>query len=189
MAIVIAPRSPFFYCMNPKCPDHEVLGKANLTKFGPGGASNQVPILKCRTCGSRFSIRKGTALENCQLPTSTAFKVLDLLTEGLSAREVARRTAVDKNTVCRLAQKARGFAERVGRTWPAPAVMQTLDLWRSMHKPTSSREWATLAFMMPFAMGAAFWAVRPPKWWRSPDVIPAEPKAETAFTAVSDSQT
>ena len=37
--------------------------------------------------------------------------------------------------------------------------------------------------MMPFAMGAAFWAVRPPKWWKSPEVIPAEPKAETEFTA------
>ncbi|MHC4916575.1 MAG: transposase, partial [Planctomycetota bacterium] len=168
--VLVGPRAEFFHCANPKCPDHDVLGGNNLTTFGAGGTEGWIPVLKCRTCGERFSVRKGTVLENCQVPVAIAFEALDLLTTGFSGKQVCEETGLHWKTVARLTRKTRAFAREAKRAWPAPSQRQTVELWHSLHKPLSGWEWAYLAFAMPFGMGSAFWAVRPPAWWASSQV-------------------
>ena len=61
-----------FCCQNSDCADYGLRRKGNLRicfHYGPG---KQRRMLACRTCQSRFSERKGTALFDSRLPHEQA---------------------------------------------------------------------------------------------------------------------
>ncbi len=65
-----------FCCLNSECPDHGVRGGGNLSVCGHYGKATAIRFLRCRTCGDRFSERKGTPLFRSHLPPEKADAVL-----------------------------------------------------------------------------------------------------------------
>ena len=95
-----------FCCQNPDCPDYGLRRKGNLRicfRYGPGKHKR---MLACRTCQTRFSERKGSALFGTRLPHDQALDVFQHLQDGCGVRQTARLTGVDKDTVVRYALKA-----------------------------------------------------------------------------------
>src|SRR5947209_6949845 len=66
-----------FCCLNTSCPEYGQRGGTNLVVRGHLGARGQIRILRCRTCGTRFSERKGTPLYRSHLPAEEAVAILE----------------------------------------------------------------------------------------------------------------
>ena len=95
-----------FCCLNSDCPDHGKRVHGNLTvtsRYGPDKARR---MLRCRTCKTRFSERKGTPLFDARLPPGTVESVLEHVAEGGRPpdREGFRKVAPD--TVARYSRLA-----------------------------------------------------------------------------------
>ena len=98
-----------FCCLNEECPDYGKRGHGNLTvpmRYGRHGRR----LLRCRTCTTRFSERKGTPLFDSRLPPERALAVLEHLAEGCGIRQTGRLVGVNPNTVVRYALQAGGHA-------------------------------------------------------------------------------
>ncbi|WP_206352491.1 IS1 family transposase [Tautonia rosea] len=95
-----------FCCLNSDCPDHGKRGAGNLTvtgRYGPGKARR---MLRCRTCKSRFSERKGTPLFDARLAPEKIESVLEHVAEGCGVRQTGRLCRVAPNTVARYSRLA-----------------------------------------------------------------------------------
>jgi LacI family transcriptional regulator len=95
-----------FCCLNPDCPDQGKRGHGNLTvtsRYGPGKTRR---MLRCRTCKTRFSERKGTPLFDARLPAEKVTAVLAHVAEGIGTRKTARLTRVHPDTVARYTRRA-----------------------------------------------------------------------------------
>lgn len=95
-----------FFCQNLECVDWGKRDAGNLRQHGWSSKRQQIRLLYCRSCGSYFSERKGTALEDSRLPQQKAESVLEHIQEGCGVRQSARLVKVNKNTVSRLTLKA-----------------------------------------------------------------------------------
>ena len=100
-------------CQNPKCPDHGIRGKGNLSFRGWSGEGRRIRMVYCHTCGAHFSERKGTVLEQARLPHEKAVAVLDHLRQGCGTRATSRLVDVNKDTVTRYLRLAGAHAERL----------------------------------------------------------------------------
>ena len=101
-----------FCCLNPDCPDAGRRGHGNLTvsdRYGP----HRRRLLRCRTCKSRFSERKGTPLFDTRLPADKAVAVLRHLADGCGVRQTSRLVGVNRNTVLRFCLQAGGHARQL----------------------------------------------------------------------------
>ena len=90
-----------FCCQNNECSDYGKRGKGNLTVCMTFGKNDDIRLLYCRTCRSRFSERKGTALFKSRLPQGKVESILQHIQEGCGVRKTARLTGVNKDTVVR----------------------------------------------------------------------------------------
>ena len=93
-----------FCCQNIHCPDYLKLGKDNLrveTRYGKQGNRR---LLFCRTCGKRFSERKGGPLFKAQLSDEKIALLTRYLGNCKGVREIARLVGVNRNTVVRYAR-------------------------------------------------------------------------------------
>ena len=100
-----------FCCLNSRCPDHGVRGGENLSVAGRYGKVASIRFLRCRSCGERFSERKGTPLFRSHLTKDKATAVFEHLQEGCGVRQTARLVGVNKDTVTRLALLAGKHAQ------------------------------------------------------------------------------
>jgi transposase-like protein len=94
-----------FCCLNPHCPDHGKRDHGNLTvpmRYG----SNRCRLLRCATCKTRFSERKGTPLFDARLPADKVVSVLAHVADGVGTRKTARLTGVHPDTVTRYIRRA-----------------------------------------------------------------------------------
>ena len=112
------PKTPYktddlsnFCCQNPDCPDYGKRNQNNLTVCGIYGA-HEHRLLRCRTCRSRFSERKGTVLFNSKIDSNQAVSVLEHLSEGCGVRKTSQLTQVSLGTVARLSKKAGNHAKK-----------------------------------------------------------------------------
>ena len=99
-----------FACLNSTCPEFGKRGAGNLTvphRYGPDKSKR---ILRCRTCKSRFSERKGTPLFDARLPAAKVESVLEHIAEGCGVRQTGRLCRVDRATVARYSQLAGSHA-------------------------------------------------------------------------------
>jgi LacI family transcriptional regulator len=99
-----------FCCPNSECPEHGKRGAGNLTvshRYGPGKSKR---MLRCRTCKSRFSERKGTPLFGSHLSTEKAISVLQHIAEGNGVRKTGRLVGVNRETVARYGRKVGAHA-------------------------------------------------------------------------------
>ena len=99
-----------FCCLNEKCLDYGKKGVGNIVVHNMYGKSDEIRMLKCKTCGSYFSERKNTALYNCKLQEDKAFEILYQLSNGYSIRKINRLTGVSRDAISRLAHIERQYA-------------------------------------------------------------------------------
>ncbi|SIN79426.1 transcriptional regulator, AraC family [Singulisphaera sp. GP187] len=90
-----------FCCWNSQCPDYSKTGVGNLSITSRYGPDQERRMLRCRTCKTRFSERKGTPLFGAHLDSPTAESVLGHLVEGRGIREAGRLSGVHRDTVAR----------------------------------------------------------------------------------------
>jgi hypothetical protein len=101
-----------FCCLNSECPDHGVRGGENLSVSGHyGKATPPIRFLRCRSCGVRFSERKGTPLFRSHLTKEKAVAVLEHVADGCGVRQTERLVGVHRDTVTRYIRKAGGHAK------------------------------------------------------------------------------
>jgi hypothetical protein len=102
-----------FCCLNETCPDFGKRGAGNLCVHQTYGQYQPIRLLACCTCGTRFSKRRNTPLEDCRLPEDRAESILHHLAEGCGVRQIARLIGVSKSTVQRLQRQAGAHAKSV----------------------------------------------------------------------------
>src|SRR4051795_6758607 len=95
-----------FCCQNSRCPDYGRRYAGNLTVTGRLGKARQFRLLYCRTCGARFSERKGTPLYRAHLPEERVTSILEHINEGCGVRKTARLVKVHPDTVSRYSRAA-----------------------------------------------------------------------------------
>jgi LacI family transcriptional regulator len=101
-----------FCCQKADCPDYGKRGLGNLTVSGRYGPQ-QRRLLRCRTCKTRFSERKGTPLFDSRLPEAKIETLLHHLAEGCGVRQTSRLVGVNKNTVVRFCLLAGDQAQKL----------------------------------------------------------------------------
>jgi len=91
-----------FACPALYCEQHGQRGQGNVRVrklYGEG----QRQLLKCRTCGTEFSERKGTPLWNTRTPEEKLVSAIEHLTAGNALKTTAKLTKLSRPTVRRLA--------------------------------------------------------------------------------------
>lgn len=89
------------YCPNKKCRDYGKKGDKNISIIDRYGKS-RYKLLKCKTCGFRFSERRWTIFFGLHTDEGTINKALMSLFEGKSIRKTAEEVGLDKDTVQRI---------------------------------------------------------------------------------------
>ena len=89
-------------CVNSECADKGRKGHGNLVvRTGKGGGLWR--ILRCSTCRTEFSERRGTALFDARVPATKIVAVAEHLKEGCGIRKTSRLTGVSKDGVTSIA--------------------------------------------------------------------------------------
>ena len=90
-----------FYCPNKECEDHGKKGRGNIilcNRYGKDGRR----LLRCKTCNYRFSERYSSFFFGLHTKESKIKEVINYLIEGMSFREAATASELDKDTVQRI---------------------------------------------------------------------------------------
>ena len=89
-------------CVNPECADKGRAGHGNLSvRTGKGGGPWR--ILRCSTCRTEFSERRGTALFGSRVAADKILAVAEHLKEGCGIRKTSRLTGLSKTGVTSVA--------------------------------------------------------------------------------------
>jgi transposase-like protein len=102
-----------FCCQNMNCSDFMKRDTGNLRFSGWSGSGKEIRMVLCKTCGVRFSERKGTVLWESRLPAEQAISLLDHIKEGCGTRATSRLIKVSKDTVTRYIRVSGAHAEKV----------------------------------------------------------------------------
>lgn len=93
-------------CPNPDCTDFNRFNAGNLSVVERTGKGKAIRRLYCRTCGRRFTERRGSLLEYTKLPLETVVRIVKCLGHGCSIEAAADICEVDPRTVGRLLRRA-----------------------------------------------------------------------------------
>lgn len=96
----------FFACPNPECADFNRFGQDNLSVCEQMGKGKAIRRLYCKTCGSRFSERQGSLMEDTKLPEETVVRIVKCLAHGNGVEATADICEVDPRSVQRILEKA-----------------------------------------------------------------------------------
>ena len=102
-----------FCCQNPRCSDFGKRSQGNLRICMRYGPEKQRRMLRCKTCRTRFSERKGTPLFDTRLPEAKVISILAHLVEGCGVRKTGRLVDVSKDTVVRYSLRAGEHAQQL----------------------------------------------------------------------------
>jgi transposase-like protein len=100
------PALSFFACPNGDCADFNRFGAGNLSVVEWMGKDKAIRRLYCKTCGSRFSERQGSLMQDTKLPEAAVVRVVKCLAHGCSVEATADICEVDTRTVQRLLERA-----------------------------------------------------------------------------------
>jgi len=89
------------YCPNRRCKDFGKKGLGNITIIDRYGKKRH-KLLRCRSCGFRFSERRWTIFFGLHTDEGTIKQALKSLFEGNSIRKTAEEVGLDKDTVQRI---------------------------------------------------------------------------------------
>ncbi len=90
-----------YFCPNEDCGDHKKKGQGNIVLYERYGR-NRRRLLKCKTCNATFSERRSTVFFGLHTQESKIKEVIHNLLEGMSFREAANASGIDKDTVHRI---------------------------------------------------------------------------------------
>jgi LacI family transcriptional regulator len=99
MEISINPNN--YFCPNATCGNHGKRGQGNIVLHNTYG-KNRRRLLKCTSCNSRFSERQSSVFFGLHTKETKIREVILYLIEGMSFREVADASDLDKDTVQRI---------------------------------------------------------------------------------------
>jgi LacI family transcriptional regulator len=100
-----------FCCLNPRCVVYGRKGQGNLRLCGWTNAAKTIRQFKCRTCGRRFSSRKGTVFYRSRMGEGQVIQILEHVFEGCGMRQTGRLTRHKEDTVIRYTRLAGEHAE------------------------------------------------------------------------------
>lgn len=89
------------FCPNKRCRDYKKRGTKNISIIGRYG-KNQYRLLRCKTCGFRFSERRLSIFFGLHTDEGTIKEALISLLGGKSIRKTAEEVGLDKDTVQRI---------------------------------------------------------------------------------------
>ena len=95
----------FFACPNSECADFNRFDAGNLSIAERMGKDKAIRRLYCKTCGTRFSEREGSLMEDTKLPEDVVVRIIKCLGYGCSIEATADICEVDQRTVERYLQK------------------------------------------------------------------------------------
>lgn len=90
-----------FFCPNDLCEDHGKRGLGNIVLYDRYGKDRR-KLLKCKTCNFKFSERRSTFFFGLHTKEPKIKEVISHLLEGMSFREAALASDLDKDTVQRI---------------------------------------------------------------------------------------
>ena len=96
----------FFACPNSDCADFNKFDAANLSIAEWMGKDKAIRRLYCKTCGTRFSERQGSLMQDTKLAPEDVVRIIKCLGHGCSVEATADICEVDTRTVQRLLEKA-----------------------------------------------------------------------------------
>ena len=102
-----------FCCQNQRCVAYGSFGAGNLHVCGRIGRHRDIRLLKCRTCKTRFTERKGTVFYRSHTPPRKVVSILNHVQEGCGMRQTGRLEGVKEDTVIRYARLAGRHASRL----------------------------------------------------------------------------
>jgi transposase-like protein len=100
-----------FCCQNKRCVAYGSRGAGNLSVCGYIGKHKNIRQLRCRTCGKRFSERKGTVFYRSHMPVEKVVGILQHVQEGCGMRQTGRLTGHKEDTVIHYARLAGRHAQ------------------------------------------------------------------------------
>ena len=96
----------FFACPNGDCADFNRFDADNLSVCEHMGKDKTIRRLYCKTCGTRFSERQGSLMQDTKLKHNDVIRIVKCLGHGCSVEATADICEVDTRTVQRLLEKA-----------------------------------------------------------------------------------
>jgi hypothetical protein len=99
-----------FFCPNELCGNHGKRGMGNIIIYHRYGKDNR-KLLKCKTCKFIFSERRNTLFFGLHTNESKIREVIVNLMEGMSFREAALASDLDKDTVQRIWKRFLSYCE------------------------------------------------------------------------------
>jgi transposase-like protein len=157
----------FFSCPNGECADFGQFGNGNLAVVEHIGKDKTIRRFRCKTCGTRFSERKGSLMEYCKLPLPEVVRIVKCLTHGCSVEATADICEVDTRTVQRIIERGGKRSENFQQlqldqlSQPLNAVEMDELHGRSIDDKTGSKK------KMPLHQSVVQWVVRGATWlWR-----------------------
>jgi len=90
-----------YYCPNEACHDHGKRGLGNIVIYDRYGKDRR-RLLRCKTCNFKFSERRSTFFFGLHTKESKIREVIRHLLSGMSFREAASASGLDKDTVQRI---------------------------------------------------------------------------------------
>jgi transposase-like protein len=96
----------FFACPNSDCADFNRFDAGNLSIAEWMGKDKAIRRLYCKTCGTRFSERQGSLMQDTKLPQADVVRIIKCLGHGCSVEATADICEVDTRTVQRLLERA-----------------------------------------------------------------------------------
>jgi transposase-like protein len=115
------------FCPNRRCKDYRKTGIKNISIIGRYGKSKR-RLLRCKTCGFRFSERRWTIFFGLHTDESTIKETLISLLGGKSIRETADEVGLDKDTVHRIWRRVVEHWERAVEEFLEEMNLQDLEL-------------------------------------------------------------
>jgi len=100
-----------FCCQNTECPNYGKRGGKNLSVCDHYGPNQGRRMLRCKTCKTRFSERRGTVFFGSPLPEEKVLSVLEHIDEGCGVRKTGRLVGVHRDTVIRFSRLAGGHSQ------------------------------------------------------------------------------
>jgi len=127
-----------FFCPNKSCNDHRKKGLGNIVIYDRYGR-NRRKLLRCKTCNSKFSERRSSFFFGLHTKESTIREVILYLLEGMSFREAAIASDLDKDTVQRIWKRFLLYCEESVDSLLKEFNIKLEDLILLLYKRTQKR--------------------------------------------------
>jgi transposase-like protein len=127
-----------FFCPNQSCRTHGKKGLGNIVLSHTYGR-DQRKLLKCKSCNFTFSERRSTFFFGLHTQESKIREVILHLLEGMSFREAAHASDLDKDTVQRIWKRFVQYCEESMNSLLKEFNMQLEDVILLLHTRIQKR--------------------------------------------------